>query len=212
MKTALITLMGLTLILAACSESDNEMITISETEIDTKEDTPAAVLTDAEITALLLMREEEKLARDTYDYLYMKWASKAFDNISSSEQTHMDAVLALLNSYEIDDPATADIPGYFVNEELQNLYNDLIKIGSNSLVEAFKVGAAIEEIDILDLRREMETNIEQVAIKVVFESLEKGSENHLRSFVKNLLSNGVSYTPQYMTQDLYDEIIEKTGN
>ena len=43
------------------------------------------------------MREEEKLARDVYLTLYDIWGTPAFNNIASSEQTHMDAVLMLID-------------------------------------------------------------------------------------------------------------------
>ncbi|MEQ9168412.1 MAG: DUF2202 domain-containing protein [Fulvivirga sp.] len=105
------------------------------------------------------------------------------------------------------DPAKNDIPGKFVNSDLQKLYNDLIENGNSSQVEAFKVGAAIEEIDILDLQRELDTNVDNEDIIFTFENLLRGSRNHLRSFVQNLSKLGIDYIPQYLTQEAYDEII-----
>ncbi len=96
------------------------------------------------------MREEEKLAGDVYRYFYDLWGSTIFQNIASSEDAHTDAILDLLNQYGIEDPASAD-PGVFSNPDLQALYDELTAMGSNSLKEAFLVGAAIEEIDILDI-------------------------------------------------------------
>mgnify|MGYP003589105545 CR=1 FL=1 len=49
---------------------------------------PKASLSDAEKKGLLLMREEEKLARDLYLALYDKWGTRAFSNIAQSEQHH----------------------------------------------------------------------------------------------------------------------------
>ncbi|MBL6445388.1 DUF2202 domain-containing protein [Fulvivirga sp. 29W222] len=168
---------------------------------------PIEPLNDGEISAIMLMREEEKLARDVYDSLYAKWNSNSFNNISSSEQKHMEAVLTLINKYELSGPSAQDISGEFVNTDLQKLYNNLTETGSLSLIDAFKVGAAIEEIDILDLQRELDTNIDNEDIIFVFENLMKGSRNHLRSFVKNLSKLGIIYTPQYLTKEGYDEII-----
>ena len=54
-------------------------------------------------------------------------------------------------------------------------------MGAQSLGNALKVGAAIEEIDILDLQEYMKI-IEERAIRQVYENLLKGSENHLRAF------------------------------
>ena len=56
---------------------------------------PAEPLNQAELASLAFMREEEKLARDVYTNLYAKWGVSIFNNISKSEQTHMDAVLLL---------------------------------------------------------------------------------------------------------------------
>ena len=49
-------------------------------------------LTPEEAAGLTLMREEEKLARDVYQYLYEQWGQRVFKNIAGSEQTHMNAV------------------------------------------------------------------------------------------------------------------------
>jgi len=48
-------------------------------------------LDETEKEGLLLMREEEKLARDVYLNLYEKWNLKTFYNIAQSEKTHMEA-------------------------------------------------------------------------------------------------------------------------
>lgn len=77
--------------------------------------------------------------------------------------------------------------------------------------EALKVGAAIEEIDILDLE-EGSQQTDKADILQVYANLLKGSRNHLRSFVKTLQQQtGETYAPQYMTQAAYDVIIGSTG-
>ena len=58
-------------------------------------------LTDDETDWLTYMREEEKVARDVYLYLNEKWNVRIFKNIAASEQTHMDAIKALLDTYTI---------------------------------------------------------------------------------------------------------------
>jgi len=80
-------------------------------------------------------------------------------------------------------------------------------MGAQSLGDALKVGAAIEEIDILDLQEYMEI-IKEQAIRQVYENLLKGSENHLRAFTSTLeKQTGEIYQPQYMNEDAYNEII-----
>ena len=59
-----------------------------------------------ERTHLTFMCEEEKLARDVYITLGMKYpASKVFGNIDDSEERHKCAVSDMLAKYEIPIPA-----------------------------------------------------------------------------------------------------------
>lgn len=168
---------------------------------------PTEDLSDEEIAGLLYMREEEKLARDVYITLYQKYGIRVFNNISSAEQTHTDAIKLLLEKYSLTDPVQNDAVGVFVNQDLQNLYNQLIETGNVSDVEALKVGAAIEEIDILDLVKEINNTVDNQDIIFVYNNLKKGSENHLRAFVKNLSMRGVTYSPVYLDIDTYNAII-----
>ncbi|MEE9430429.1 MAG: DUF2202 domain-containing protein, partial [Melioribacteraceae bacterium] len=138
--------------------------------------------------------------------LFEKWDTKIFNNISKAEQKHMDALKLLLDRYSLEDPITNDEVGVFVNEELQHLYNSLIETGNKSLIDALHVGAAIEEIDILDLIK-FTNLIDNEDIKFVYDNLNRGSRNHLRSFVKNLNNQGVDYEAHYMTQEDFLEII-----
>jgi hypothetical protein len=46
-----------------------------------------------------------------------------FTNISSSEQTHMESVLLLLNKYSLTVTVGSNAVGVFSNATLQNLYN-----------------------------------------------------------------------------------------
>ena len=168
-------------------------------------------LSDAEVADLVFMREEEKLARDVYLTLYNTWSVSIFNNIAASEQMHTDSIKALLDAYGIADPVVNDTVGVFVNADLQALYNQLVATGSTSLVDALKVGAAIEEIDILDLYEAM-AETAQPNILQVYSSLLAGSENHLRGFVSNLSAQGVDYAPQYLSADTYNAIIGSTMN
>lgn len=157
------------------------------------------------------MREEEKLAMDVYNFLYQKWGTPIFQNIAESELTHTNSVKTLLDTYGIADPAVNTAAGKFADPALQALYDQLITKGSASLAEALKVGAAIEEIDILDLKEELEltTNAD---IERVYDNLLQGSYNHLRSFVTNLKNQtGETYAPQYLSAEEYQSILTSSG-
>ncbi len=92
-------------------------------------------------------------------------------------------------------------------ETLQDLYNDLLAQGSTSVSDALMAGAAIEEIDILDLEEYM-AQTDKEDILLVYANLLRGSENHLRAFVNNLERQRVEYTPQYLSEEGYRSIME----
>ncbi len=163
------------------------------------------------ISGLVWVREEEKLARDTYITLYEKWDARIFDNISRAEQQHMDSMLLILDAYGITDPITSNDVGAFNDEILDELYEQLIEDGDDSLLDALHVGGFIEELDISDIRIALESNITQTDIRQVYENLLAGSYNHLRAFVGQIKSLGVEYKAQYLSQDEVDEILGTTG-
>ena len=156
------------------------------------------------------MREEEKLAHDVYVVMYELWGMRIFQNISGSEQSHTEAVKSLLDGYGVPDPAVGEI-GVFSNPDLQVLYNDLVAQGSQSLTDALLVGAAIEEIDILDLEERL-AQTDNADIQHVFENLLKGSGNHLRAFTSSFMTQtGETYQPQYMSIMTYQAIVAGSG-
>lgn len=155
------------------------------------------------------MREEEKLARDVYQYLYTKWQMPIFNNIAQSEQVHTDAVKNLLERYNINDPVKDDSAGVFTSTEMQDLYNKLTSIGTKSSSDALKVGATIEDLDIKDLTKFLKST-DNEDIKTVYQNLMKGSRNHLRAFDKNIKLNGENYIPQYITIEEYNSIINNS--
>ena len=166
---------------------------------------PSGELTRAEVDGLLFMIEEEKLAADVYSALDEKWDMRVFENIGRAELTHQAAVKRLLDRYSLPDPRMGE--GEFANETLQDLYNDLLAQGSVSVRDALMAGAAIEEIDILDLEEYM-AQTDKEDILLVYANLLRGSENHLRAFVNNLERQRVEYTPQYLSEEEYRSIME----
>jgi len=172
---------------------------------------PKEDLSTEEVNALIFMREEEKMARDVYLTLYEKWALMPFKNISKSEQVHMDAILTLLNRYKLEDPAEGKDVGDFENDELQELYNQLVEDGMKSVVDALMSGALIEEVDIRDIQKILDNDVDNQDVKLVLGNLLKGSGHHLNAFVWNLSRRGVNYVPEILDQDVYDAILNKNN-
>lgn len=167
---------------------------------------PIEPLSDAEKEGLLFTREEEKLARDVYVALAAKWGHRVFTNIAAAEQQHMDAVLFLLERYELADPAAGKAPGQFADARLAALYVALVEKGSLGLVDAFTVGATIEDLDLADVGKLL-ADADNLDVDTLTQNLAKGSRNHLRSFVGLLASSGATYTPQYLDPAVYETIV-----
>jgi hypothetical protein len=179
-------------ILSCNKEADDEIILVVE-------------LTSEEASNLLFMREEEKLVRDVYVFLFEKYNMSIFENISGSEQKHMDFVLDIMNEYGYEDNAAAAY-GEFNNSELQDLYNDLIAKGSVSLYDALVVGATIEDVDIYDLNTAIDET-DKSDIVDLYSLLLCGSKNHIRAFTDHLSKEGPDYVPQFIDQGEFNAIL-----
>lgn len=155
---------------------------------------------------VLFIREEEKLAYDVYKTMYDKYGVNIFQNIPNSELSHMEAMLTIIKKYQLVDPMDTNPRGVFADADLQALYTALVSQGNLSLLAAYQVGAKIEELDIHDLNESIAVTNNQ-DIKLVYDFLNKGSRNHLRSFYKNLTNAGGSYTPMYITKAEFDAIV-----
>ncbi|MEK8016069.1 MAG: DUF2202 domain-containing protein [Candidatus Parabeggiatoa sp.] len=166
---------------------------------------PLAEISEAEITTLSFMREEEKMARDVYITLYEVWQTPIFANISKAEQQHMDQIKLLLDSYELPDPAFEET-GVFTNPDIQALYDSLVERGRTSQIEGLQVGALIEEVDIADLQNAL-AETENPALETIYTNLMNGSYNHLRGFVRNIEYLDYAYQAQHLSQEEVDDIL-----
>ncbi|SHE75768.1 hypothetical protein SAMN02745164_01072 [Marinitoga hydrogenitolerans DSM 16785] len=172
---------------------------------------PYETLSSTEINSIMMMREEEKLARDVYLTLYDAWNIQIFYNIATrAEQIHMDSVKNLIDKYKLDDPVKDDTIGIFTDERMQKLYYDLVTLGMKSEIDALKVGATIEDLDIYDLDNSLKETDNQ-DIKLVYENLIKGSENHMRAFINTLKQYEASYEPQFITMEEFQRILNSTN-
>lgn len=195
-----ITILSFVLILSCSKEDsvDNEDIFLAET-----------TLSQNEKDDLLFLREEEKLARDVYLYSFDKYGTLIFKNIASSESSHMNSVLMILNTYNLEDPAF-ESRGIFKNTELQEIYNQLTILSDKSLLDALKVGNIIEDLDIRDLGLN-EKRTEKSDLLNLYQLLKCGSRNHLRNFNSQLISNSGAYLPAYITLTEFENIINSTN-
>lgn len=192
-----------TLLAAACGDGQGNNDQPDAGSVADARVTDASTRFASEADMLSWLRQEEKLAHDVYIALIDK--APPFTNIAASEQTHTDAVKALLLQYGIPDPAASLAPGQFSIPALQALHDALVAKGTRSVLDAITVGLEIEELDIKDIR-EMRDIASHADVLAMLSNLERGSRNHLRAFWKQLQQNGGTYTPTHLTQAEFDSI------
>ena len=139
---------------------------------------------------LQFMREEEKLAHDLYllfSTLYPaeQPGANVFARITEAEQRHMDAILTLLNTYGVADPASAE-PGVFTDGTLQSLYTQYRTQGSVDFAAALGVGVAVEQMDSAALSDGIGVSSSYPDIVEVYSNLLTASQRHLAAFTKVL--------------------------
>ena len=200
---------------------------------DTSTSQDSSALDFNEATHLAFMREEEKLARDVYTKLGMLYPdSVVFGNIDDSEQRHTDAVRDALEQHGLEDPNTNDNLGMFTGEAYGEYFTEkyqyLVNKASNSELDALYVGAFIEELDMMDIKRCPQEIVQQdngvdddsecglvytdePDIINLYESLLNGSESHLRGYVRAIeaMVGKGTYTAQVLSQAEVDAILER---
>lgn len=167
---------------------------------------PGDELTVHETEYLWFMREEEKLARDTYTYFYEQWDLPVFENIAASEQRHTDAIEKLIVVYGLWDPVDdesiwkeTNLFNFANGEDGKEDLNALIRYlvfdedvgGLTTVEQAALIGELIEEKDILDIQHAIDVTAAHPDIVAVYESLMCGSRNHLRAFYTQLQILGI---------------------
>ncbi len=165
-----------------------------------------STLSSSDKEGLLFIWEEEKAARDLYTSLYEKDKLSIFRDLARSEQSHMDQARAIIDKYALTIPGK-DEQGVFQNQTLQKLHDELLAKGLSSDQDALKVAATFEEISIMDLEKELAVT-EEADVKAMYQGLLAGSRKHLRSYVSDLMDQGIQYEPRYLEKDEFDKIVK----
>lgn len=164
-----------------------------------------ASLTASEQEGILFIREEEIMAKDLYLELYKETKLPIFWNVAGSEQIHMDSVKILMDKYGLEDPVQ-DGNGKYANQDIQKMYDDLLEEGAKSPVDALKAGAVVEEMSVHDLQTQI-ANTDKPDFHSVYGGLLVGSEKHLRSYIRALKERGAEYSPQYLSEEEFDKVL-----
>lgn len=135
-------------------------------------------------TMLLRQLDEERLAYQLYTALGEVHPSlQQFQNIPRSESRHFNS-LAQYWAKQHSDLKTPELEGAFIYLETQQLYDQLLEKGKKSPQAALQVGVEVEELDIRDLDEALAASPEK-DLRLIYENLRRGSENHLRAFSRS---------------------------
>ena len=143
-----------------------------------------------------------------YSFFAEKYDLQVFKNIKQSEVRHQDAMIWLMEKYGIEDPSKEE-EGKFHDQNLQKLYDKLTS-GGNTVVDALKAGAYIEDLDIYDLKKLIKKSKNE-DVKRVYTNLLRTSENHYRAFSRNLSNRGAEYVPEFLTKAEVAKILENNS-
>ena len=123
----------------------------------------------------------------------------------------MQSVSRLLHPSGGAENALRNVPGEYSVAEYQQLYDSLVATGTRSPLDAIRVGAKIEDMDIADLQQLIQ-KASDPRTKQTLERLLQASHNHLRAFASQLERQAASYTPEFLTQSEYDQIVNSSGS
>lgn len=136
-------------------------------------------LSAAASDALLFQIEEERMAREIYAVLELKWGLRQFRRIQRAEEHHESVLRALATRGGLTVPAAT--AGKFLSPVVQQRYDELVARGLHSADEALAVGAAVERQDLADLKALIAAT-DSAELKAVATALQAASERHLAAF------------------------------
>ncbi len=185
----LISILIMGLILSSCSDDLTGSLTQSDNNSLQKNNLLVpGELSPEEAEGIILIRQEEKVARDVYTVLGQTWNFNIFEKIAAAEQNHMDAVKRLVDRYSLEDPIVSDEVGVFANPVFQQMYDDFTAQGLLSIPEAFLVGQAIEQMDIASLEDQL-AFVDNPDLIRVYTKLKDASEKHYNAFLNHISSS-----------------------
>ncbi|MBU0910104.1 MAG: DUF2202 domain-containing protein [Proteobacteria bacterium] len=205
-------------VICSCPVSANADPSTNELTTDNLTDSEmvlATILTDAvqeeisdtEETDLQKIWLDHKISRDLYQAYYKMWGSQTFINTVSDEQHNMDAVVILLEKYELTVPE--DVAGVFDSQDDQDLYDLMFNAGSASTEESLRLGATMEDMIICELQNLL-IQTDNVDIQTIYQNALKSARNHLRLFVALLSQAEINYEPLYLSAEDFAAIISSS--
>jgi hypothetical protein len=144
---------------------------------------PQGTLTDQQMSTLVAMAQQEKLAHDLYVTFGVRYPAPVFAHIAMAESRHLTAVRTLLARYGVNDPTAGTAVGSFSDRSTRATYDRLLARGSTDQTAALRVGQEVERADIADLRRAL-AGLTAPDVTQLYQGLLAASERHLTAFTR----------------------------
>jgi hypothetical protein len=168
-------------------------------------------LTDQQISDLLYLNEEEKLARDICAFFWKKHDIVIFETVMNTEKHHVDLMKKAKSTYVPEKSSDHSKAGVYTNHDLQDLYTEMTK-KSTSVHKALLNAALMAETAILDVRDAIsDLDGKHSKLAKVYDTLLDDSEDHLRIFagiLKDLDDDDYEAQHDDMDQDDVDDILD----
>jgi len=189
----LASLLVLALTLSACSDNVTGSLTQPDNPTVSKTDLLVpGELSPEEAEGIILMRQEEKAARDIYIVLGQTWNLGIFENIAAAEQKHMDAMKRLIDRYALEDPVVSDEVGVFSNPVFQQMFDDFTAQGQLSIPEAYLAGQTVELQDIAALEDQL-AFVDNTDLIQVYTKLKEASLKHYNAFLIHITTSSSNF-------------------
>ena len=169
---------------------------------------PFEVLSHKEEQGLMFLREEEKVITDFYTTIRNTWDNLILENLGSSEKTHFNATVILVNKYSLIDPIDQFGVGEFPNAGMQAYYDYLISEGNKSVEDTYKMASLAGEANIVSLKNQLSRITNNQDFRLLYNNLMATSRNHLRITVNHFERLGGTYVPRILNEMDFREIME----
>lgn len=159
--------------------------------------------TEGDQKTLPYMYESEKMAEDLFSSFSKKNKLPIFDSLSKSHANQKDVIEKVMSTLEIDLSLRGLDSGKYKDKNVQALYDKLLVQGNEMRVKAFTSGLLLEEGIIKNIDTYLGKGIDGLS-KIAYEALKEASGKNMKVLNNLLLAEGVTYTPQVISQAEFD--------
>lgn len=165
------------------------------------------VLYSADLNEKLLCRLylEEKMSYDLMSEFYNNWQLEVFNSVKERDAKHVWCMDKVIMKYGFNNSSSVSVD-LFNDKKVQAFYDEMSVKGSISDLSALEAAAYVKERSISELREKIQTQSDPYIVKIIF-LMEKASQNQFRALVNSIKLSGAEYTPSYLTDDEYNNII-----